>query len=72
MNLLLIPNEVSKTIQHQMNDFWWGSGGSCKGIRWMSWDILCVVKEGGGLGFKILNTFNVAMLAKQDDNWSMK
>lgn len=31
----------------------------------MSWDRLCNVKEEGGLGFKRLLEFNVAMLAKQ-------
>lgn len=31
----------------------------------MSWDKLCAVKEEGGMSFKKLRSFNVAMLAKQ-------
>lgn len=30
----------------------------------MSWDRVCKVKESGGLGFKELDKFNLALLAK--------
>lgn len=42
-----------------------GNNGSNGRIKWMSCDILCVVKEEGGLGFRKLREFNVAMLIKQ-------
>lgn len=42
-----------------------GNGRANKGIRWMSWERLCTVKEEGGLGFKSLRSFNIAMIAKQ-------
>lgn len=48
-----------------MNSFWWGRGAEGKGIKWMSWERLCSVKEDGGLGFKSLRGFNIALLAKQ-------
>ena len=65
MNLLLIPGEICNVIQRQMNGYWWGNGTNSKGVRWMAWDKLCAVKEAGGLGFKNLHQFNIAMLAKQ-------
>ncbi|WOG86655.1 hypothetical protein DCAR_0205872 [Daucus carota subsp. sativus] len=65
MNLFLLPAEICNGIQRQMNSFWWGNGGSGKGIRWLAWDKLCNVKAGGGLGFRGLSKFNLAMLAKQ-------
>ncbi|XP_074378458.1 uncharacterized protein LOC141719995 [Apium graveolens] len=65
MNLLLIPSEICNEIQRTMNAFWWGNGGQGKGIRWMSWERLCEGKENGGLAFRDLKKFNVAMLAKQ-------
>ncbi|XP_074347578.1 uncharacterized protein LOC141686442 [Apium graveolens] len=60
MQLFLIPTEICESIEKKMNSYWWGSG-----IKWMSWTRLCEVKEGGGLGFKRLREFNMAMLAKQ-------
>ncbi|XP_074364631.1 putative mitochondrial protein AtMg00310 [Apium graveolens] len=42
--------------------------GSNKGIRWLSWEKMCNAKEGGGLGFKELSKFSIAMLEKQGTN----
>lgn len=65
MSMLLIPLEVCDKIEKRMNAFWWGNGEGGKGIKWLSWERLCSVKEAGGLGFKRLREFNIAMLAKQ-------
>lgn len=46
MNLFLLPNDVCEGIEKQMNGFWWENGAESKGIRWMSWDKLCITKEG--------------------------
>jgi hypothetical protein len=49
-----------------MNSFWWGHGRSSnRGINWLSWEKLSIHKTQGGLGFKDLSAFNLAMLGKQ-------
>ncbi|XP_031106074.1 uncharacterized protein LOC116010698 [Ipomoea triloba] len=49
-----------------MNKFWWdATGGPGGGIRWMAWGRMCSPKIMGGMGFKSLNKFNIALLAKQ-------
>lgn len=65
MNLLLIPVQICDGVEKKMNKSWWGNGGAGNALRWLSWEKLCVVKEGGELGFKKLKNFNIAMLAKQ-------
>lgn len=65
MNLLQIPVEICEKIERRMNAYWWGNKSANSGIRWMAWEKLCEVNEEGGLDFKKLRDFNVAMLAKQ-------
>lgn len=36
-----------------------------RSIHWVSWQKLCKLKSDGGLGFKDLYAFNLALLAKQ-------
>ena len=41
-----------------------GQRGEEKKMAWLSWDKLCEPKECGGMGFKELKYFNLALLAK--------
>jgi len=51
-----------------MNSFWWRHYGSQnRGIHWMSWDKLYMHKKDGGMSFKSLGTFKLAMLGKKKD-----
>lgn len=65
MSLFLLPNEICDGIEKLMNGFWWGNGGNSKGIKWVPWEKLCVVKVRDGLRFKNLRNFNITMLANK-------
>ena len=45
--------------------FWWSYIGDYKKIHWVKWERLCEAKEDGGMGFKEIDKFNEALLAKQ-------
>ncbi|WJX28105.1 hypothetical protein P8452_16861 [Trifolium repens] len=49
-----------------INSFWWGSNKtSGRGINWLRWEKLTMRKERGGMGFRHMYGFNLAMLGKQ-------
>ncbi|KAK5835012.1 hypothetical protein PVK06_010694 [Gossypium arboreum] len=49
-----------------MANFWWRKGQGCRGIHWCPWSQLCELKDDGGLGYRNLTKFNLALLAKSD------
>ncbi|XP_019153861.1 PREDICTED: uncharacterized protein LOC109150406 [Ipomoea nil] len=64
MSVFLLHISVCTAIERTMNRYWWDSGTD-KRIHWKAWDKLCIPKKYGGLGFKDLRAFNLAMLGKQ-------
>lgn len=66
MSIYLLPMSTCMDIERCLNRFWWGSKRrNERKIHWMSWDRLCAPKMQGGLSFKHIHEFNIALLGKQ-------
>lgn len=64
MTIFLFTDGVRKELESLMAKFWWGDSDKGGKIHWLSWDKLGLPKAEGGLGFRCLKDFNLALLAK--------
>lgn len=48
-----------------MRNFWWGQKQKEPKMAWISWKRMCKPKAKGAMGFRSLQAFNLAVLAKQ-------
>jgi hypothetical protein len=64
MSVFKIPKQVLKGIIDVMSKFWWGDEDNHRRMHWFAWWKMCVPKKIGGMGFRDIHCFNLALLAK--------
>lgn len=65
MSCFKLLRDLLDDIKGLTRKFWWGGSKEKRTMYWVNWDEMCKAMEDGGMGFKNLEAFNLAILAKQ-------
>ena len=65
MSSFLLSLEIYENLASAIAQFWWSSNPPKRGIHLAKWEKLCLPREEGGIGFRMIHEFNLDLLAKQ-------
>jgi hypothetical protein len=64
MSCFKLTKKVCKSFTSSTGHYWWSSSLDRRSVHWVSWKELSKPKFKGGMGFRDLEMFNVALLGK--------
>jgi hypothetical protein len=65
MSVFRLSQSLCKSLNSLISQFCWGHKTNQGRVHWMSWKKLGAPKNRGGMGFRDLEVFNLALLAEQ-------
>jgi hypothetical protein len=65
MSCFKLPDGICNHIENMISKLWWGIQQGEHKIHWIAWNDVCKQKKEGGMRFRSLKEFNLALLAKQ-------
>ena len=65
MSCFKLPRGLCEHINSIIRKFWWGCKEGQRKPAWVSWEVMTRPKYLGGMGFRDLELFNLALLARQ-------
>ena len=65
ISIFKLPKFTCDNINSLLAKYWWGQTKEERKIHKINWKKLCTQKKEGGMGFRDLYSFNLAMLSKQ-------
>jgi hypothetical protein len=65
MAVFKLPRGLCDHITTLVQKNWWGSKNGERKVAWVSWDSMTMPKYKGGLGFRDIEVFSLALLARQ-------
>ena len=64
MSTFLLPLEICENLASAIAQFWWSSNPPKRGIHWAKWEKVCLPREEGGIGFRMIHEFQFGAIGK--------
>jgi hypothetical protein len=64
MSCFKLPKGLCEHINSMLRKFWWGCKEGQRRTSWVAWEQMTQPKSVGGLGFRDIELFNLALLAR--------